>query len=241
MMAGVTRLTCLLTLILFAGCGSGPSSSSTSDKAKDERASPKNTKAVAPVVPATAEKLDERPVIICFGDSLSAGYGVDAGLSYPDFLQKEIDAAGYRYRVVNQGISGDTSAGGRARIQSALDLKPQIIVVELGGNDGLRALPLEQTQANLDAIVGAFRKAGVRVLLSGMTLPPNYGPDYIKGFEQTYRDLRKKYNTSYLRFLLDGVYDKPGMMQDDGIHATAEGNKIVAHNVFLAMRPLLKK
>lgn len=184
---------------------------------------------------------DPRPVIVCFGDSLSAGYGVDAGLSYPDFLQKEIDSAGFKYRVVNLGISGDTTSGGLSRIQSAIDLKPAITILELGGNDGLRGVPLSATRSNLEAMTQKLLAAKSKVVIAGMTLPPNYGPDYIKEFEQIYVQLATKYKLPRIRFLLDGVALDRNLMQRDGIHANAKGNRIVAANVMKTLRPLLKK
>ena len=197
---------------------------------------------VTPVpVPVTEEKADPRPVIVAFGDSLSAGYGADAGQSYPDYLQKELDAAGYKYRVVNQGISGDTTSGGLARVQQAIELKPYLVILELGGNDGLRGLPLTVTRDNLDQMITAFQGAGAKVMLAGMTLPRNYGPEYIKGFEQIYPALEKKHKITRMRFLLDGVATKKGLMQQDEIHPTAEGNKIVAKNVFRVIQPLLAR
>lgn len=192
-------------------------------------------------VPAAEEKADPRPVIVAFGDSLSAGYGADAGQSYPDYLQKELDAAGYKYRVVNQGISGDTTSGGLARVQQAIELKPYLVILELGGNDGLRGLPLTVTRDNLDQMITAFQGAGAKVMLAGMTLPRNYGPDYIKGFEQIYPALERKHKITRMRFLLDGVATKKGLMQLDEIHPTAEGNKIVAKNVFRVIQPLLAR
>lgn len=189
---------------------------------------------------AAVEK-DDRPVIVAFGDSLSAGFGAEAGASYPDFLQKELDAAKLRYRVVNQGISGDTTSGGLARVTQATELKPYLVILELGGNDGLRGLPVEVTRDNLDKMITAFLASGAKVMLAGMTLPRNYGPEYLRAFERIYPDLEKKHKIARMRFLLDGVAMKPGLMQQDQIHPTAEGNKIVARNVMHVIRPLLGK
>ncbi len=197
----------------------------------------------APVEPVPIPKVstDARPVIVAFGDSLSAGYGAEAGASYPDFLQKELDAAGFGYRVANQGISGDTTSGGLARVAQATELKPYLVILELGGNDGLRGLPLAVTRENLDKMIVAFKQAGAKVMLAGMTLPRNYGPDYVKGFEQIYPELEKKHKITRMRFLLEDVVMKAGLMQEDQIHPTAAGNKIVAHNVFQVIAPLLRK
>lgn len=172
---------------------------------------------------------------MAFGDSLTAGYGVDAGFSYPDFLQKEID----NYRVVNAGISGDTTSGGVARIDTVTRLKPKIVILELGGNDGLRGLPLASTRANLEQMITDLRKSGARVVLAGITLPPNYGPDYIQEFEKIYKDFASKYKLPFIPFLLEGVVGVPGMMQPDGIHATVKGNEVVAKLVLRTLKPLL--
>jgi len=182
---------------------------------------------------------DTRPVIVAFGDSLSAGYGVEAGYSYPDFLQKELDRAGHKYRVVNLGISGDTTSGGLARIATVTQLKPAIVILELGGNDGLRGLPLSSTRANLDQMTAILKKSGARVLLAGMTLPPNYGPDYIKQFESIYKDLAVKYKTPLIPFLLKDTVGAPDLMQRDGIHPTRKGNEVVAKMVLRSLKPLL--
>lgn len=178
-------------------------------------------------------------MLVCFGDSLSAGYGVDAGLSYPDFLQKEIDRAGLSYRVVNLGISGDTTSGGLERIQTAIKLKPAITILELGGNDGLRGLPLATTRSNLEQMTKLLLAAGSKVVIAGMTLPPNYGQDYIREFEQIFVQLAARHKLTRIRFLLDGVALDRSLMQGDGIHPNAKGNERVAANVMRTIRPLL--
>jgi acyl-CoA thioesterase-1 len=191
-------------------------------------------------VPATTIN-DKRPLIVCFGDSLTAGYGADPGKSYPDYLQADLDAKGYQYRVVNQGVSGNTTKDGLQRVDSVIAMKPAIVIVEFGGNDGLRGFRIEDSRANLDEIVGKLKTSGARIILAGITLPPNYGPDYIKQFNDTYVLLAKKYNAPMLPFLLKNVYGVDGMMQADNTHATAEGNKIVANNILPLLLPLLKK
>ena len=187
------------------------------------------------------QKPDNRPVLVCFGDSLTAGHGTDTGQSYPDYLQGDLDALGYRYRVVNEGISGNTTKDGVERLAHILSLKPEIVVVEFGGNDGLRGLPIADTRTNLDKIVGTLKADGIKVALAGITLPPNYGPDYIKQFDATYTLLAAKYHVPLLPFLLKGVFGVPGMMQEDQTHATADGNKIVAKNVLPLVTPLMQK
>ena len=187
-----------------------------------------------------AQARSSEPIIVCFGDSLTAGYGADPGHSYPDYLQKLLDGRGYHYHVINKGISGDTSKDGVSRLKDVLAAHPQIAVVEFGGNDGLRGLPITATRANLDKIVSTLQGAGVKVALAGITLPPQYGPDYIKQINDTYTLAAQKFKVPLLPFLLIHVYSVPGGMQQDGIHATAKGNAIVAEDVFALIRPMLK-
>jgi acyl-CoA thioesterase-1 len=221
---------CLILPILFlAGC------------AKEAPKPVPEAAARAPQPAAPAPPADPRPVIAAFGDSLTAGHGVEPGLGYPEFLQKELDRAGYAYRVVNLGISGDTSGGGLSRLDTALSLKPAVVILELGANDGLRGLPLASTRQNLDEMIRAFQGAGAKVLLAGITLPRNYGPDYIRGFEAVYRDLAKQYRIAFLPFLLQGVATDPKLMQGDRLHPTAEGNRRVAAHVWKSLRPLLAR
>jgi acyl-CoA thioesterase I len=199
----------------------------------------------APTQPAPAQSAptpaDPRPLIICFGDSLTAGFGTDLGQSYPDHLQRLLDADGYHYHVVNAGISGNTTKDGLDRVQLVLARHPQIVVVEFGGNDGLRGLPIEQTQANISSMLSQLQASGAEVVLAGITLPPSYGPDYIKKFDAMYPALAKQHHVRFLPFLLKDVYNVPGDMQEDATHATAQGNKQVARNVEALLKPLLKK
>ena len=195
--------------------------------------------ATSPMPAKTAEKIDLRPVIVAFGDSLTAGFGVESGLSYPDFLQKELERRGLQWHVVNLGVSGDTTTDGANRVQEVLSQKPAIVILEFGGNDGLRGLPLESTRTNLDTMIRQLRDGGAKVILAGMTLPPNYGPEYIRPFEKIYVDLAAKYQIPRIRFLLEGVGGNARLMQRDGLHATAEGNAIVARNVLRSLDPLL--
>jgi acyl-CoA thioesterase-1 len=182
---------------------------------------------------------DTRPVIVAFGDSLTAGFGADPGKSFPDFLQKDLDAAGLHWRVVNLGVSGNTTIDGVSRVNEVLAHKPRLTIVEFGGNDGLRGLPIETTRANLEQIIQTLQSAGSKIILAGMTLPPNYGPDYIKPFQQVYGDLAAKYKVTRIPFLLSDVVLHPNLMQRDGIHPTAEGNEIVATTVIRYLKPLL--
>ena len=215
----------IIALLFLAGCGG------RSEPKEDSKSEP---------VPVPKAVPDGRPVIVAFGDSLTAGYGVEAGLSYPDFLQKELDQRGLKWRVVNMGISGDTTTDGANRVTDVLAANPAVVILEFGGNDGLRGLPLETTRVNLDQMAGELVKGGAKVVLAGMTLPPNYGPEYIRPFEKIYVDLAAKYKLPRIRFLLEGVGGNPQLMQRDGLHATAEGNAIVAKNVLHTLEPLLK-
>ena len=168
------------------------------------------------------------PVIVAFGDSLTAGYGAPQGESYPDFLQKDLDAAGYHYRVVNQGVSGDTTTDGLQRLSEVLAVKPAIVILEFGGNDGLHGVPTRATRENLNDLLRRLTAAKITVLLVGMTLPPNYGPDYIHAFQQMYTDLAAQYRLRLLPFIYQDLAprlkNEPNLLQEDGIHATAAGN-----------------
>ena len=188
-----------------------------------------------------AAPADRRPLLVCFGDSLTAGAGTGPGESYPDYLQSALDQRHIHYRVDNQGISGNTTKDGLQRLPGILALHPAVVLVEFGGNDGLRGLPIADTRANLDQIVATLQHSGARVALAGITLPPDYGPDYIRQFDQTYTLIAKKYRVPLLPFLLQNVYGVPGMMQRDRTHATAAGNRIVARNLLPLLLPLLKK
>jgi acyl-CoA thioesterase I len=181
------------------------------------------------------------PRIVCFGDSLTAGYGLDPGQSYPDLLQRELDRRGYHYRVINRGQSGDTTQDGLGRLSSAIAEHPQIVILEFGANDGLRGLPVSVTEMHLASLIEELRKAGAKVVLAGITLPPNYGPDYVNRFDAMYTDLAKRYQLPLIPFLLEGVATKPSLMQQDGLHPNAAGTRIVVQNVLKALQPLLRK
>lgn len=184
---------------------------------------------------------DGRPVVACFGDSLTAGYGVDAADSYPSRLQLLLDKAGYHYRVVNLGISGETTKDGLARVDRVLALHPAITVVEFGGNDGLRGVPVASSRTNLDEIVERLRAGGTTVALAGITLPPQFGQAYIQQFDQTYKIVSSKYSVPLYPFLLQDVWGVSGSIQQDGVHPTAQGCRQVARNIFGFLEPMLKK
>jgi len=184
---------------------------------------------------------DNRPVVACFGDSLTAGQGLDSGQSYPDVLQRLLDRRGYRYRVANLGVSGETSEDGTARLSMVVAEKPAVVVLEFGANDGLRGQPVAHTEQNLAGMIEQLQKAGARVVLAGITLPPNYGPVYIQRFDAMYRSLAARYRLKLIPFLLAGVAGNPGLMQRDGLHPNVEGTKIVAATVAQALEGSLKK
>ena len=194
-----------------------------------------------PKVAARESPVDGRPLVVCFGDSLTAGYGADEGDSYPDFLQKDLDAAGYHYRVVNEGISGNTTKDGVDRLAEIEQMRPAVVILEFGGNDGLRGFNVQTTRANLAKMIDGLQHAGSKVIVAGITLPPDYGADYVSAFTANYSALGQKFGAPVLPFLLKGVYGVPGMMQGDNIHATDRGNEIVARNLLPLVRPLLKK
>ena len=178
-------------------------------------------------------------MIVAFGDSLTAG--VAAGKSYPEDLQELLDQHGYSYRVENQGISGDTSSDGLARINNVIEARPVLVILEFGGNDGLRGIPVNATRSNLQQMIEQLQAAKVPVVLAGITLPPNYGPEYVKPFTAMFPALSKQFHLRLLPFLLIDVYQHPEMMQPDGIHPNSAGNEVVAKDVFNLIKPLLKK
>jgi acyl-CoA thioesterase I len=195
----------------------------------------------AAVSPQPPPPKDDRPVIVAFGDSLTAGYGTDAGNSYPDFLEQDLNAKGFHYHVLNAGVSGNTTKDGVERLDDVVSLKPALVIVAFGGNDGLRGLPIDSTRKNLDQMVSTLQRAGIKVVLGGITLPPNYGADYIRQFNESYALLAKQYHVPLLPFLLQDVYGTAGSMQPDGIHATSQGNQQVARNLLPLVIPLLHK
>jgi acyl-CoA thioesterase I len=183
----------------------------------------------------------ERPRIVAFGNSLTAGLGVAPDHSYPAQLQRTLDTAGYSYRVVNAGVSGETTAGGVRRVSWILNSKPSIVILELGANDGLRGLSLQETRSNLERIIQQLQQASVTVVLAGMKIPPNYGQEYTAGFEALYHNLAKQYRLTLIPFFLDGVGGSSSLNQADGIHPTGEGYRIIVEKVFPILEPLLDR
>lgn len=196
----------------------------------------------AAAAPALAEATaDARPKLVAFGNSLTSGLGVSAEDAYPAQLQRRLDEAGFRYRVINAGVSGDTSAGGLRRVRWILNSKPTLVILELGGNDGLRGLSLAETKRNLEQIIEQLQQASVTVVLAGMKLPPNYGQEYTQGFEEIYPALARRYRLKLIPFFLDGIAGETELNQADGIHPTAEGYRIIVANLFELLKPVLKK
>jgi acyl-CoA thioesterase-1 len=182
----------------------------------------------------------DRPRIVALGDSLTAGYGLDPSQSYPALLQARVDRAGYRFDVVNMGVSGDTSAGGVRRLDWALEGDVRILILALGGNDGLRGLPPPALHDNLTTIVERAQARGIAVLLCGMEAPPNLGRAYTAEFRQVYRALAREKKVELLPFLLEGVAGVRGLNQDDGIHPNAVGASRVADLVWGRLEPMLR-
>ena len=184
----------------------------------------------------------EAPVLLVIGDSISAGYGLSPGQTWVDLLAAKLAAAGYPYRVVNASISGDTTAGGRARLPSLLrQHRPAVVVVELGGNDALRGGNLAASRANLDAMVKDAQASGAKVLIAGLQLPPNYGPAYVRQFNALFDDVAKEHKAALVPYVFDGFGDDLAQFQPDRIHPSAAAQSKILDNVWPALAPLLRK
>jgi len=190
---------------------------------------------------ANETNADERPVILAFGDSLTAGFGVAERENYPSRLQSILKEEGRPHRVANGGVSGDTTAGGLRRINWLMKLNPEIVILELGANDGLRGLSLEEMHSNLEQIILICRKKNARVLLAGMKIPPNYGEEYTQGFEKVFYKLAEQYKLPLIPFFLEGVAAKEEWTRPDGIHPTGDGYKVVTETVWKNLKPMLKE
>jgi acyl-CoA thioesterase I len=227
------RVLIVCAALAVAACSSNeaaPARASTS-------AAPSDASARAPA-PAPAST---RPRIVFLGDSLTAGYGLDVEESVPSLVQKHLDAEGYKYEVVNAGVSGDTSAGGLRRLEWSLDGDVRILVLELGANDGLRGLPVAEMKRNLKTIVQTARKRGIDVLLTGMESPPNYGAAYTSEFRRAFRDLAAEERIAFMPFYLYEVAGIPTLNIADGIHPNPAGARIVEANLWRSLKPLLEK
>jgi acyl-CoA thioesterase-1 len=188
----------------------------------------------------TAPYADEPPVILILGDSLSAAYNMEVSESWPSLLQDRLDEHGHAYRVFNSSIAGDTTQGGLARLPRLLEKQqPAIVMIELGGNDGLRGIPLETTRGNLSAMIRASQQTGARVIISEMRIPPNYGRSYTEKFQSLFGELAAEYGETLLPFLLEDIALEPGMMQADGIHPSASAQTAMLDEVWAVLQPLL--
>lgn len=223
---------------LFSGAACRPSTRgpSTPEGPSEARALGRSGQAAAA---DSSVKAESKPRIVFLGDSLTAGLGLAADRSYPALLQRKLDERGYRYEVVNAGVSGDTSAGGLRRLDWSLEGDVKILVVALGANDGLRGLSPQDLKANLTAILDRASQKSVTVILAGMEAPPNYGPDYTRQFRDVYLELAKKYHVRFVPFLLQGVAGISGLNQTDGIHPNARGARLVADLVWSELEPVL--
>jgi len=193
---------------------------------------------VAWSVPAYAEN----PKIMIYGDSLSAAYGIPQQKGWASLLQQKLVSEHYQYDVVNASISGETTSGGASRIRNALSqIKPNIIILELGANDGLRGLPIESMIANLNTIIQEGKKSGAKILLVGMKIPPNYGPQYTKLFSQSYLKLSQEHQIPLVPFMLENIAAKTNLIQDDGLHPNAIAQPLVLDNIWSQLKILLKK
>ncbi|GAB3266454.1 arylesterase [Larkinella harenae] len=220
-----------LWLALMWGCNSKTETSQTQDE------KPSTTDA-----PDKKEE-NTRKTILFFGNSLTAGYGLDPAEAFPALVGEKAKAAGYDYQIVNAGSSGETTAGGKSRISWVLRKPVDVFVLELGANDGLRGIPLDDSRKNLQAIIDTVRLKSpqAQIVLAGMRIPPNLGPDYSEQFYKMYTDLADKNKTVLIPFLLENVGGIRKLNQPDGIHPTAEGHQIVADNVWKVLEPVLQK
>jgi len=223
--------TFLLLLVLatatFSGCSETSSARSQGNAAR-------------PLV--TPEAISNRPKIVAFGDSLTAGFGLAEPESYPYLLQQKLKADGYTYEVVNAGVSGDTSLGGLERADWVLGQENvEVLILELGANDLLRAMPVAKMKSNLDQIIRKAKSKNVKVLLCGMLAPPTMGSEYSRDYINAFPDLADEHGIEFLPFLLDGVATKSALNQADGIHPNAEGTRLMTENIYSALKPLLTK
>ncbi len=211
-----------LLLLIFAGCS--------------DQSNPQSLPSSAPTV-----EPKQRPKIVAFGDSLTAGLGLTATETYPAKLQTMLDKAGFEYEVVNAGVSGDTSTGGLRRMDWVLDEHVQIVVLELGANDILRGVPIILMKQNLGKMIETMQSRGITIVLAGMEAPTNSGPEYRKEVLEAYRELADKYQTPFIPFFLEGVVQSEKLIQEDLSHPNPEGAKILAKTVFDTLTPLLKR
>jgi acyl-CoA thioesterase-1 len=189
---------------------------------------------------AAAAQAASAPTVLVFGDSLSAGFGIDVDQSWPALLQSRLESQGYEHRVINASISGETTEGGATRIASALEnFNPELVILELGGNDGLRGFPPERMKANLQTIIETTRANGAAVIMLGIRIPSNYGPRYTGAFENVYRELAEQSGVLWIEFFMEGIALNEELMQDDGIHPNAKAQSILLDNAWPIIRQAL--
>ena len=225
----------LLSVLLLAACEDSETTNAAVESSSD-------TVATTPGDTLSDNAVSGENTILVLGNSIAAGYGLSQGQAFPALLQHKVDSLGWGYNVINAGLSGETSAGGLRRINWLLRQPIDVLILELGGNDGLRGIKPEVTRKNLAAIIDTTRTRypGARILLTGMQLPPNLGHEYTEQFRQIYPTLAKTKDISLVPFLLEGVGGIDSLNQDDGIHPTAEGQRIVAQNVWRELKPILR-
>jgi acyl-CoA thioesterase-1 len=219
----------LLAVLLTTACGGS------------ERPAPSTPAPPAPTQAPKAPQVPQAPRIVFLGDSLTAGLGLATDQSYPSLIGKKLKESGYDYEVVNAGVSGDTSAGGLRRLDWSLEGDVRVLILALGGNDGLRGLPTSELKKNLAAVLDRAREQHIEVLLAGMEAPPNNGPDYTRDFRNVYADLAKEYKVRFIPFLLQGVAGDATLNQGDGIHPNVRGAQIVADLVWKELEPLVRR
>lgn len=220
----------LLALLVAVACACGKT-----DSENAQRQAPASGAEAAPDPTAPPA----RPRVVILGDSLTAGYGLLESQAYPTLLQQHIDADGYEFEVVNAGVSGDTTAGGLRRLDWALEGNVRVLIVALGGNDGLRGLAVPEMKQNLTTIVQRAKEKGIAVILAGMEAPPNFGQEYAIAFRQAFRDVALKERVIFIPFLLQNVAGHSELNQGDGIHPNVQGAAVVANTVWSVLRPML--
>lgn len=220
-----------LLLLFIVSCKDAPKEETTTDSANTDDS-----------VTETATPSEEKTILF-FGNSLTAGYGLDTEEAFPALIQDRLDSLGLDYTAINSGLSGETTSGGLNRLDWVLDQKVDIFVLELGANDGLRGVPLKETRKNLQAIIDLVRKNNedTRIILAGMQIPPNMGQAYTTEFREIFPELAEENEVELIPFLLEGVAGRPGLNQDDGIHPTAKGQKIVRENVWDVLKEVIDK
>lgn len=219
---------CYFLSLLLLGCG-------------EKNAKRDAEKTSRPQETTVTETPDSNKKILFFGDSLTAGYGLEVSQAFPALIQQKVDSLGLDYTVINAGLSGETTASGKNRLEWVLQDDIDIIIIELGANDGLRGVPLRETESNLQSMVDTIQSKlpNAKIILAGMKIPPNMGPDYTSKFESLFPELASSENITLIPFLLENVAGIPELNQGDGIHPTVAGQKLVAENVWEVLGPML--